>query len=64
MDLKLESVPVVANACFILHNFCEKNKSYIDEDLVRAQWHCMRSNKEMHKNNNSSLIKLNDLQGL
>ncbi len=50
MDLKLESVPVVANACFILHNFSEKNKSYIDEDLVRAQLYCMRSNEEMHKN--------------
>ena len=29
MDLKLETIPVLIYACFVLHNICEKNNSYI-----------------------------------
>ena len=36
MDLKLESIPVVVYACFILHNFCQKNNSFLYETLVTA----------------------------
>lgn len=37
MDLKITAVPTVVYACFVLHNFCEKNKRYVDEDLVQEQ---------------------------
>ena len=50
MDLKLESTPVVINPCFILHNFCERIKSYFDEDLIRAQLQHIRSKEEIYKN--------------
>ena len=37
VDLKLESIPTVVYACFVLHNFCERNKSYVDGDQVKSQ---------------------------
>ena len=37
IDLKLENVSNLIYACFVLHNFCEQRKSYIDEELVNAQ---------------------------
>ena len=37
IDLKITAVPIVVYACFVLHNFCEKNKRYVDEDLVHEQ---------------------------
>ena len=37
MDLKLETLPTVTCGCFILHNYCENNKSYIDEEVVKSQ---------------------------
>lgn len=37
IDLKLSSVPVLIYACFILHNICEENRSFVDEDLVKTQ---------------------------
>ena len=50
MDLKLESIPVVVYACFILHNFCEKNNSFLDETLVTAQIDIAKLNQEKCKN--------------
>ncbi len=37
IDLKITAVPTVVYACFVLHNFCEKNKRYVDEDMVHEQ---------------------------
>lgn len=31
IDLQIKAIPIVMYACFVLHNFCEKNNSYIDE---------------------------------
>lgn len=45
LDLKLESIPVVVYACFILHNFCEKNDVQLDESLVIAQCKANRGNE-------------------
>ena len=50
IDLKLESVPTIIYACFVLHNFCEANKSYIDPDLVKRQIELNRANEEKNKN--------------
>ena len=37
MDLKLDNIPTVIYACFVLHNFCEYHNTYVDEDLVKLQ---------------------------
>ena len=33
IDFKLESIPTVILTCFALHNFCERNKKGVDEDI-------------------------------
>ena len=50
MDLKLEILPTVIYACFILHNYCEKNKLYIDEKVVKSQIEILKNNEENYKN--------------
>ena len=50
MDLKLEILPAVIYACFILHNYCEKNKLYIDEEVVKSQIEILKKNEENYKN--------------
>ena len=37
IDLKLESVPTVVYACFVLHNYCESQRCQVDEELVMQQ---------------------------
>jgi hypothetical protein len=36
MDIKMDDLPYVIYACFVLHNYCELNKETISEDTVRA----------------------------
>ena len=50
IDLKLTTVPSVIYACFVLHNFCEKNKSYIDKDSVKYQIDLIKTNENEFKN--------------
>ncbi len=49
VDLKLESVPTVVYACFVLHNFCERNQSYVDEDQVKSQIELNKRNENQNK---------------
>ena len=49
VDLKIESVPVVVYACFVLHNYCEINKSYLEEDLIRCQMELNTRNEEQNQ---------------
>ena len=37
IDFKLESVPILIYACFVLHNFCELESCHLDENLVRMK---------------------------
>ena len=39
MGLKLETIPVVIYACFVLHNICKNNNnnSNIDQELVKSE---------------------------
>ena len=37
MDFKLEKIPTVIYACFALHNFCERQSIYINEEQVKTQ---------------------------
>jgi hypothetical protein len=50
IDLKLESVPTVIYACFVLHNFCEENKINVDEQLLQQQLQLIRQNEDKFKN--------------
>ena len=37
IDFKLESIPTIILTCFAFHNFCERNKKRVDEDLFQSQ---------------------------
>ena len=37
-DLKFESIPSIVYSCFVLHNYCERNKNCgLDEEEVQFQ---------------------------
>ena len=50
MDLKLENIPIVVMACFVLHNYCEIHNDSIDMDAVKAQMEWNKSEDILHKN--------------
>ena len=50
MDFKLEALPTIIYACFVLHNYCEKCTVNIDQDLVRAQTELIKDNEAQFKN--------------
>jgi hypothetical protein len=37
MDFKLETIPKVVYACFVWHNYCEKNNVNVDQTVVNSQ---------------------------
>ncbi|CAB4016605.1 Hypothetical predicted protein, partial [Paramuricea clavata] len=49
VDLKIESIPVVVYACCVLHNYCEINKSYVDEDLLKCQMDLYKKNEDQNR---------------
>ena len=34
MDISVKDIPNVILSCFVLHNFCEKNKAEVDANAV------------------------------
>ena len=50
MDLKLENIPVVVLACFVLHNFCEFHNDNIDLEIIKAQVDWNSSEDNAYKN--------------
>ena len=46
IDLKLDFLPVAIYACFVLHNFCEQNNSFVDQELVHQQCEVQRNNQQ------------------
>ena len=50
VDLNLDFVPIVVYACFVLHNFCEQNSSFVDNDLVQQQYEVQIINQQQAKN--------------
>lgn len=63
MDLKLENIPVVIYTCFVLHNFCEKNKTYINEDIVIYQMNEIKANENKFKNIPDPVYSVDEGQG-
>ena len=49
MNPKLETIPIVVNACFILRNYCEISNFPLDEELVTAQIKLNRETEEAYK---------------
>ena len=45
IDLNLEILPTVIYACFILRSYCEKNKLYVDEEVVKSQMEILKKNE-------------------
>ena len=45
MDIKLDLVPTIIYAFFVLHNYCEKNNMYVDENLVECQIEYIKENE-------------------
>ena len=50
MDYKLEMIPTIICACFVLHNFCERHSVYINEEQVRTQLELSKTNETQFKN--------------
>ena len=50
MDLKLDNIPIIVMACFVLHNFCEIYDDNIDMEVVKAQIEWNKSEDTFHKN--------------
>ena len=64
MDLKLETIPKVVYACFVLHNYCEKRSVYVDEDVVNSQIEFIRRNEAEFQNNPDPIYSCNEEEGV
>ena len=63
IDLKLDIVPVIVYACFVLHNFCEQHSSYINDDLVTHQIEQAKENEEETRNMPDPVYSCNNGEG-
>ena len=61
--LKLDNIPTVIYACFVLHNFCEYHNTYIDEDLVKWQIEVLKRNNEGIDNASDPVYSCNISKG-
>ena len=63
IDLKLEDVPIIVYACFVLHNFSEGHNSYIDDELVKKQLENIARNERIHSNTPDPVYSINEAEG-
>ena len=63
IDLKLEEIPTVIYACFVLHNYCEKHNVYVDPDVVNSQIQLMRRNEVEFRNIPDPVYSSNEGEG-
>ena len=66
MDIKLDDLPSIIYACFILHNFCEMrcNNNNINDDLVQQQIQLEQQNQNCdHHSVIDQLYSYNSAQG-
>ena len=57
MYLKLELIPSVTHAGFILRNYCEWKKLCIIEEIVKSQKEILKKNEENYKNVSDPILK-------
>ena len=63
VDLKLESVPTVSYASFVLHDVCEQNKVTVDDKSLKEQISLMKQNELQFKNNPGPVYSYNECEG-
>ena len=63
MDMKLEKIPTIVYACFVLHNFCERNSTYIDTEQVNIQMELMKRNESENINTPDPIFSCNTGEG-
>ena len=63
VDLKLEPVPTVIYACFVLHNVCEQKKVTVDDQSLKEQISLMKQNEEQFKNIPDPVYSYNEGEG-
>ena len=49
MNFKIEKIPTVIYACFVLHNFCERHSVYINEEQVKTHLELLKTNETQFK---------------
>ena len=64
IDFKLETIPKLVYACFVLHNFCEKNNATVDQDVVNIQIECIRKNETEYQNIPDPIYSYNEEEGI
>ena len=50
MDFKLEKIPTIIYACFVLQNFCERHNAFINEEQVKTHLELLKTNETQFKN--------------
>ena len=63
VDLKLESVPTVIYACFVLHDVCEQKKVTVDDKSLKEQISLMKQYEEQFKNIPDPVYSYNEGEG-
>ena len=63
MDLTLDKIPMVIMACFVLHNFCERNKVGVEPQLIREQIEYFEEMEEMYENEPDPVYSFNTDEG-
>ena len=62
IDLKLEHVPQIIYACFVLHNFCEINRVAMDDECVQRQ---IQYDRQMQPNTAPDrILSYNSVEGV
>ena len=64
IDFKLESIPTIILACFALHNFRERNKKGVDEDLSQSQQVFQRNIQNSQENLPDKIYSGNTTEGI
>ena len=64
IDFKLESIPEIILTCFALHNFCERNKQSIDEDLLESQQMFQRNGQTCQEHHPDKINSGNTMEGI
>lgn len=63
IDFKLETVPYIILTCFGLHNFCERNKTGIDEVVFQNQQVFQKSTQLLQENLPDPIYSGNNIEG-
>ena len=48
IDFKVTKIPQIIHACFILHNFCERQNVFVDDEQVKIQMELSKRNENQN----------------